>query len=343
MKVALCLTKASPRGRYILDCFSKGIKRHGDSIRWVAEQNKVEPVLSKSDLAVQICVSNKHDTRPGSAVFRHEVRRVLQEQNKRCLIIDSGFLNTQTDLELKQDIERPEIKFSTKSPATFTGTDSSIYYEVGYDGLKRHAQYYNACSPPTRWKKLGYQLHPWRHDKKLPILFLGQTYHGASSQHISIYKWYREAALAIRDATNQRILFRQHPRIFKVHHRRIKDTERVSAAFTGVGNWSFCTNWTLEESLQNASAVVVFSSNAAVMPVIQGIPTFVADDGCMAWDVRSGDPGEILSPHLPDRTQWAYNLAYAQWNCTELRNGECWEHFKAYGQRRPATDEHVRV
>jgi len=165
-------------------------------------------------------------------------------------------------------------------------------------------------------------------------VFIGQTYHGASTQEIDIYGWYRDAMRRIREVTERPVLFRQHPRLFRTHYRRIADVARIKAAFRKLINWKISTEWRLATDLAKAHSVVVYSSNAGVLPVVLGIPTFVGDDISMAWDVNAGPLEKIEKPELKDRTRWANGLAYAQWNCREMANGECWAHFRGHAVKK---------
>jgi hypothetical protein len=43
----------------------------------------------------------------------------------------------------------------------------------------------------------------------------------------------------------------------------------------------------------------------------------------MAWPMASHNLREPV--RTPDRSQWAYNLAYRQWTLEEIASGEFWE------------------
>jgi hypothetical protein len=89
-----------------------------------------------------------------------------------------------------------------------------------------------------------------------------------------------------------------------------------------------------EEALEGAWACVTFSSNAAVEAALAGVPVFACDEGSMALPIANRDLSEIERPALPDREQWAFDLAYAQWTLQEFANGSCWQHL-CRGTRRP--------
>ena len=77
----------------------------------------------------------------------------------------------------------------------------------------------------------------------------------------------------------------------------------------------------LSDVLPSCYATVSFNSNGGVESVLAGIPTVCQDKGSMAWDVAEKNLGNIEQISLPDRTQWAYNLAYTQWTTKEMEQG----------------------
>lgn len=84
----------------------------------------------------------------------------------------------------------------------------------------------------------------------------------------------------------------------------------------------------LEYDLQNAWAVVVHTSNAAVDAAIMGIPTFVTAP-CAASRVSKSSLAEIESPlYADDRREWAGVLAANQWTFDEIRAGMAWAHLQ---------------
>ena len=74
--------------------------------------------------------------------------------------------------------------------------------------------------------------------------------------------------------------------------------------------------------------MVTHNSTAAVDAATYGIPVFLTSDLCLAWDIGSNNLKDIENPTMPDRTQWLHNLAYANWNIQEVRDGTVWRRFK---------------
>jgi hypothetical protein len=337
LRIGLCHTKPTERGHYLLECCDKGIRRNGDEPVWMEDVEACRKWLHTCDVAMQVCVANHRRANIGHEIYRRFLKDHADALGKRIITIDTGFIKNQSEMEMLQDATdgKHKIVFDVGLRSTYRDVLREIHYEMGYDGLKRRAQYYAAGSPGDRWEKLGIPLCAWGHRGQY-ILFLGQTVHGASSQHLNIYEWYREAALTIRSVTDRPILFRQHPRNYKRPARRAKDMLQLVNSFRGIPHVEYSTSWLLEEDTARAWCAVVLSSNAGVGTVIQGIPTFTGDENCMAWDVGNHDLKKIESPVCPDRTQWAHDLAYCQWNCEEMRDGLAWKHLRPHAIREVA-------
>jgi len=86
----------------------------------------------------------------------------------------------------------------------------------------------------------------------------------------------------------------------------------------------------IQEELENAYAVVTFSSNAAADAVIAGVPAFTLGPS-IARPVSNTDLSKINDPWFPsekERLQWACDLAYCQWRVEEMENGSLWQSLK---------------
>ena len=175
------------------------------------------------------------------------------------------------------------------------------------------------------------------------MLILGQVYHGQSSQHVDIRKWYADAVRRICIASKRQIIMRQHPRIASLRGTRRRVTADRQLVLAEMGIYKKRLEWSenifLADDLRGAWAAVAFSTNAAVGAVLGGIPVFAGDHGCMAYQVSNNDLSRIEVPKIPDREAWAHSLAYAQWNSLEMRDGSCWAHLRPYAKLAPRYSE----
>lgn len=186
------------------------------------------------------------------------------------------------------------------------------YYMVGLNGINGRA-YFNAVKCPLdRWEQLGVPLKPWReNDPNKCVLLCGQVPWDAACQHVDHYRWLQETLREIRQRTDRTILFSRHPKgPPKLHMPGVQNVNTPNLKF-----------W-----IEAAHCTVSFNSNSGVESVIEGVPTFAFDLGSMAIPVANRSLDKIEHPDKPDREQWAYNLAYCQWNVEEMREGLPFHH-----------------
>jgi len=291
MKVALCYTKNTPKGRLIYDHLKRGILANGDLPVELGFAPSDIKQLDRCSVSVQICEYNPHSNKKENLV-RKRIKKTQEKAHRRRVIVDTGFIcNGRT-----------------------TDTTSS-YMALGYDNIKRRAKYYNENSPSDRFDALGIKIKPWRHDGRHIVVF-GQNEIGVSSYHTDIIGWFEKTIAYLNNTYKRPVIYRTHPnqKVFPKGNYTLKPF---------VGN-------PIENDLEDAWCAVAFTTNAAIDAVIHGIPVFVGDDMNMAWDVAEKNIANLKSPAMPDREQWLYNLAYAQWSIKELATKQPWEHLRKF-------------
>jgi len=182
------------------------------------------------------------------------------------------------------------------------------YYMVGIDGLNNRAYFNNNNCSCDRWDQLLTKIKPMQNLGDDIVIF-GQVPSDASVQNVDILEWYTWLVSKIRRITKRNIIFRPHP-LAADRTPSIFGTHRSIA--------------TLQEDLNRAHVVVTYNSNSAVDAVIQGIPSVSFDEGSMAWDVTGHELVNCETPYYVNNItvkQWAANLAYTQWNETEIKTG----------------------
>jgi len=191
------------------------------------------------------------------------------------------------------------------------------YYGAAWNGLNGLADFCNKNSPPDRWVKLNVEIKPWRQSKPDDhILFCGQVPWDASVQHIDYELWVEETyheLVNIGIDIGREVVFRPHPQV-KDHDYGVPSSKR-----------------TWEQDIAGAHCVVAYNSTSAALAILEGIPIFSFHKGSMAWDVSAHrlDKYVLKSGEKPDRRQWAFNLAYAQWTAEEMSKGLTWQHLKS--------------
>ena len=188
--------------------------------------------------------------------------------------------------------------------------DRFLHTSLGYDGLNGQACFLNHSSPPDRWESSRSTLKPWN-PKGDYYLLIGQVQGDSSCKHANLKKWYDE----VISRTQVPVMFRPHP----------LDLSRW------MPNGSRQSSKSLEQDMAGAIAVITFSSTVGVDAMIAGKPTIAYDSFSMVYDLV---PHRIQLTSLiePDREQWAYDLAYTQWNKAEIESGKAWDHLRGmYG------------
>lgn len=175
-------------------------------------------------------------------------------------------------------------------------TDRLRFISAGWNGLHNDADsLYDA--PPDRWNKLGIQLKPWRVNVPLErALLLGQV---------------RGDRCAPGADTWDRIVTRS---AMQFKHIRVRNHPLVS------------NEPPIEKHLADIDVAVTWASTAAVECVIEGVPTITLHKSAIAYPVTGHKINGKVA--IPDRDQWAYNLAYKQWTHLELEDGSAWEWLK---------------
>lgn len=189
--------------------------------------------------------------------------------------------------------------------------DRFNWTSMGFDGLNGKADFCNANMPGDRWGRIFSPLmKPWRGHDGDYVLILGQVTGDASfTGLVNIHRWYETMGAKLRQA-GHRTLYRAHP---------LEKPYSYSPTIKPIGGL-------LADNMRRAKWVVSYNSNSALDAVLAGVPAVTIDRGAMAWDVTGHDP--CVAPPMPDRTQWANNLAWAQWSPHEIEAGDAWDHLK---------------
>ena len=184
------------------------------------------------------------------------------------------------------------------------------YMSVGLNNIKGGGFYGNINSPSDRWDKLKIELKPWRTEGS-HVLVIGQgVQNKLNHQQIWVHNWFNEILDNLPQYTKRPIRFRPHPLWLK--------------------NKGLKPERTLEEDLKDAWCVMGLTSSGIVDGIIRGIPGITWSTWNIAFSVSEHFLENIENPKMPDRLQWCYNLAYAQWSVKEIGEGLSWEHLKSH-------------
>lgn len=188
---------------------------------------------------------------------------------------------------------------------------SSGYVSLCVDEIKRGGKFSNKKMPPDRWNKLNTELMPWKKTGDY-ILILGQPDFSGHLFPLKVKNVFSNYINEIKKYTKTPIVYRSHPLETNVKK----------------GDYYISKNKKLCDDLANAKASFALTSNASVESVIGGVPLVCPDSRCMAYEMGVNSIKDIENLYFPCRKQWAYNLAYTQWNLDEIRSGEGWRYVK---------------
>ena len=317
MKVAVCYTKE--RVDILSDSFAEGVKSLGDSVLEIRNKDDLEK-LEGCDISFQVgettryellCFHSDPELMAETGYMRVIIKNKQTELNKRRLILDCGIL----DDNRKKDLD-------------------SRYFSVGMDGIKGNAEFFNKNSPRDRWEKRKIRIKEWRHGGE-NILVIGQTHYGAGLVHVGTESdpmsnmwtdptdYYQSLVRRIREYTDRPIVFRTHPIGDKEIRNRIRPPEDVENVTI-----TDATKVPIKQDLKDAYCVVTRTSNGAVDAVFNGVPTITEDPICLAYEVSGHSIKEIKHPIKPNRNQWLYDMSYAEWSLTEMKQGLLWKHIR---------------
>lgn len=180
--------------------------------------------------------------------------------------------------------------------------------------------------PSDRWDAMGIELQPWRTGGEY-VLFCAQVPWDAQVDDGNHLEWLKKTVREIRANTDRPIVFRPHPKAYRRGEPYL-DLPPEFLDLCTVTDLDKPPITTFEEDLEGAHAVVCYNSNVAVLATIAGVPVFTGAP-CLADPIASPDLGLIDFPCVCDpdvRNQWAWDLAWHQWNLSEFREAKPYLH-----------------
>lgn len=314
LTVGVCYTKTGRKAivtTKVCDCFIAGVNACGDkaiSLFWDrGNELKALRKLNKCDVVVQYGEWNF-----GRNKLRGVVHEYCHKNNTPKIILDIGFVLNY----------RKEAHSNMKQ-----------YSSVGMGRFKRDGEYFNKNSRSDRWEYLeakGVKVKPWRKDGKHIVIF-GQNNNAASTAHIDFPGWLMQTLKMIKKQTKRPVIYRQHP------NAKLED---IPIGVNGYLPENLRKDFklsrpdkTIEYDLHQAWCSITKTSNACVESLLEGVPVITDDELTIAYDVCGHDFSDIENPHMPDRTQFFYDLAYCQWSIPEIKVGMPWMHLKPHIQK----------
>jgi hypothetical protein len=185
--------------------------------------------------------------------------------------------------------------------------DRFQWSSLGWDGLNGNAIMPKVDDGGKRFHEFFAHLYQPESKAGEYALLIGQVPRDAALGGRDLSNWYLDTAKACERTYGLPTLFRGHPR----------------APFGSYPKGLVTTQGDLANHLRSAAVVVTYNSNTGVESVLAGKPTISFDSGSMAWDVTAHQIGERYEG---DRLKWAYEMAWKQWQVSEIDDGTALEH-----------------
>ena len=198
----------------------------------------------------------------------------------------------------------PTLRQAQAEGRTWYYADNAYFGRDAYYRVTRNAMQHDGTgsSGQERWRRLGIEVKPWRKSGH-HIVVCPPARLLAVILNIDADRWLKDTLGALAKHTSRQIRLR----------RKMSYVEATAPGGTP-----------LSEDLRGAWALVTHSSNAAVEALLAGVPVFCTAP-CAAARMGLADLAQIEAPVMTDdREQWAWNLAAAQWQLSEMRTGQCW-------------------
>lgn len=210
----------------------------------------------------------------------------------------------------------------------------AIYVDLGYWGRHeggRRAGYHkvaiNSRHPtdyfqrrvhvPDRFNRFGVPILPWR-TKGDHVLVVGMSAKAAAAEGYGPQEWETKVIRQLNAITKRSVWYRPKP--------NWHDASPIQGSSFVRGTDGDAT----ETVLRNCHAVVTHHSNVAIDAVLAGVPVFSWDGAGKLMSCQNLDM--IESPRLyAGREQFAYDLAYTQWNVAEMQAGLAWRYLREEG------------
>jgi hypothetical protein len=189
-------------------------------------------------------------------------------------------------------------------------------WKVGVNGINGSGYFGPTGMDSKRRNMLGINIEPWKQSNDIIICLQ----HSRSEQWENmpvLEMWVDKIISETRNISDRKIIVRTHPRHriqFKHNYKDvILDNPRSVDAVNDSINF--------KNALSSAWAVINWNSNPGVVAALHGIPVFTGPTS-LAKPIANLDFRMIEKPLMPNRDQWANDLAYTEWTIDEIAGGE---------------------
>ena len=245
------------------------------------------------DSKVTVALGGKKRSAKGRQISR--IMELQKSKGDKHIVVDRGYIH-----------ERPK------------------FWSVGWDDLNGRADFRNKNSDSQRIDRWGVTLEPWLKNEDGHVLFCLQLPWDAAVTNTDYVQYILDTIKKLLKNTNKKIVVREHPLVnkSKSNLKKYKDAiERI----TSLQRVSVSTEKELLSDLKTSFCVVSYNSNSTVEATINGVPSFVHDEGSMTWNISSHG-FDVENVVFEDRSQWLNDISYSQWYDSEIIDTSAFEH-----------------
>lgn len=195
------------------------------------------------------------------------------------------------------------------------------FHKVSVNSRHPTAYFQQVVHPGARFDHFGVPVLPRKstHAKKY-VMIAGMSAKAANAEGLRPEQWERSIAEEIRKHTDREIVYRPKP--------NWREAQPIPGTRFLRGE-----DGDVHKYLEDCHAVVTHHSNVAVDALLYGVPAYVVDGvvtkARATRAMRMIDTAEM--PPIDWVRQFAYDLAYTQWNVAEMESGKCWRHLRDEG------------
>jgi len=155
------------------------------------------------------------------------------------------------------------------------------------------------------------------------ILVVNQMINDSAIYPINPYKWANEAIKIIREHSNDRIMFRDHPLQRESNKAEIKNILDNNNIFLS-------ESYKIEDDLDKSRCCITFSSGSAIESLFYGVPVIATDKRSFVYDIVENNLNNINNLKIPNLTSLKSSLSFTHYTLNEILDGTCWENIKNF-------------
>lgn len=155
------------------------------------------------------------------------------------------------------------------------------------------------------------------------ILIINQKVNDLAVKPTNPYVWAADIILKIREQTQQKILFRDHP--LQDELERNKFNQLIKNL-----NVDLSKNEDINDDLLNASLCITFSSNSCIESLLSNTPVIACDPRSFIYEIAKNDVENIFEINDFDLNPLWIAISNTHYSLPEILSGDFWKNLKNF-------------